>query len=87
MRYEGMFDWIALGDDDTTFMYNRAKTFLKHIDHTQVRGGSLLAVKWWQHSSLSICTKVYASSSYRRNAETRLKPGRTDQLLRGDHNK
>lgn len=32
-----MFDWLALGDDDTTFMYHRAKDFLRHIDHTKVR--------------------------------------------------
>ena len=38
MRYGGTFDWLAIGDDDTVFMYNRAKAFLKHIDHTQVRG-------------------------------------------------
>lgn len=35
-RYEGKFDWIALGDDDTVFMYNRIGAFLSHIDHTQV---------------------------------------------------
>lgn len=34
-RHRGEFDWIAIGDDDTVFMYNRAKSFLKHIDHTQ----------------------------------------------------
>lgn len=35
-RYEGKFDWLALGDDDTVFMYNRIGAFLSHIDHTQV---------------------------------------------------
>lgn len=34
-RHKGEFDWIAIGDDDTVFMYNRAKSFLKHIDHTK----------------------------------------------------
>eukprot|EP00903_Cladosiphon_okamuranus_P012718 g11890.t1 len=34
-RYAGQFDWIALGDDDTAFMYNRAINFLSHIDHTK----------------------------------------------------
>eukprot|EP00903_Cladosiphon_okamuranus_P019514 g17945.t1 len=34
-RYAGTFDWIALGDDDTAFMYNRAMNFLSHIDHTK----------------------------------------------------
>lgn len=36
-RFEGQFDWIALGDDDTFFMVKRAQTFLKHLDHTKVR--------------------------------------------------
>lgn len=32
-RYKGQFDWIAIGDDDTVFMYNRARAFLRNIDH------------------------------------------------------
>lgn len=35
LRYAGTFDWIALGDDDTVFMYNRAMNFLSNIDHTK----------------------------------------------------
>eukprot|EP00903_Cladosiphon_okamuranus_P022093 g20315.t1 len=35
LRFNGTFDWVALGDDDTAFMYNRAVNFLSHIDHTK----------------------------------------------------
>ena len=35
-RYGGSFDWLAIGDDDTVFMYNRAVAFLKNINHSQV---------------------------------------------------
>ena len=35
-RYKGQFDWIAIGDDDTVFMYNRARAFLRNIDHRKV---------------------------------------------------
>ncbi len=34
--YHGQFDWLAIGDDDTAFLYNRAMAFLSHIDHTKV---------------------------------------------------
>ncbi|CAN0228216.1 unnamed protein product [Ascophyllum nodosum] len=34
-RYGGSFDWLAIGDDDTVFMYNRAIAFLKNINHSQ----------------------------------------------------
>lgn len=54
-RYEGMYDWIAIGDDDTVFMYNRLKAFLAHIDHTKVGAQCLVAtvsrVRDWHDSS------------------------------------
>eukprot|EP00752_Nemacystus_decipiens_P002164 g2061.t1 len=34
-RHEGTFDWLAVGDDDTAFLYSRAAALLSHIDHSQ----------------------------------------------------
>lgn len=38
-RYAGTFEWLAIGDDDTAFLYNRAAAFLSHIDHAKVLVG------------------------------------------------
>lgn len=65
MRYEGTFDWLAIGDDDTVFMYNRAKEFLRHINHTQVRvmllSSVILTWRWFRR--LLIDRSFYLTAS------------------------
>lgn len=35
-RFAGKFDWLAIGDDDTIFMLDRARKVLKLLDHNEV---------------------------------------------------